>query len=72
MRVRGTVAGGATDVGGTVTGLQPSSASCTNLRPGQQVQFRMMRGATAGSCVAAGLLVSPGDRLQLRVHGVAG
>jgi hypothetical protein len=49
MRVRGTVAGGATDVGGTVTGLQPSSASCTNLRTGQQVQFRMMRGATAGS-----------------------
>jgi hypothetical protein len=72
MRVRGTVAGGATDVGGTVTGLQPSSASCTNLRMGQQVQFRMMRGATAGSCVAAGLVVSPGDRLQLRVHGVAG
>jgi hypothetical protein len=76
MRVRGTVEAGATYVGGVVTGMMSSGGGCTNLTTGQQVKFQAlfqgMRGAKAGSCVAAGLVVHPGDRLQLRVHGVAG
>jgi hypothetical protein len=71
MVVRGTVAANAPDVGGAVTGIEPRSASCTTLTTGQQVQFEMMRGATAGSCVAAGLIVHPGHLLQLRVQGDA-
>jgi Right handed beta helix region len=71
MRVRGTVDEGATDVGGAVAGVQPSSGGCTNLTTGQQVSFQHMVGATAGSCVAAGLVVHPGDGVQMSVAGGA-
>jgi hypothetical protein len=71
LRVRGPVEKGATDVGGAVVGMQPSSGGCTNLTTGQQVKFQHMVGATAGSCVAAGLVVHPGDKIQLHVQGVA-
>jgi hypothetical protein len=70
LRVRGPVKTGATDVGGAVVGMTPSRGSCTNLTTGQQVQFQHMAGATAASCVAAGLLVHPGETVQLRVQGV--
>jgi hypothetical protein len=69
--VRGAVAKGATDVGGAVVGMLPSSGGCTNLTTGQQVAFEHMVGATAASCVAAGLIVDPGDTVQMRVQGVA-
>jgi hypothetical protein len=68
---RGPLEQGATDVGGAVTGMQPSSAGCTNLTTGQQVTFQQMVGATAGSCVAAGLVVHPGDQVQMSVAGAA-
>jgi hypothetical protein len=71
MRVQGTVQVGATDVSGAVTGLRPSSGGCTNLTTGQSVAFQHMVGATAGSCVAAGLVVHPGDTVQMRVAGAA-
>jgi hypothetical protein len=71
MRVRGTVAGGATDVGGALTGMTPNSGGCTNLTTGQQVSFQHMVGATAASCVAAGLGVHPGDTVQMSVQGIA-
>jgi len=70
LRVRGPVKTGATDVGGAVVGMTPSRGSCTNLTTGQQVQFQHMAGATAASCVAAGLRVHPGETVQLRVQGV--
>jgi hypothetical protein len=71
MRVQGSVNEGATDVGGAVVGMAPTSGGCTNLTTGQAVTFQHMVGATAASCVAAGLVVHPGDGLQMSVHGVA-
>jgi hypothetical protein len=75
LRVRGLVTQGATDVGGAVAGIVPSGGSCTNLTTGQQVPFQALfqgvRGATAASCVAAGLVVHPGNRVQISVQGNA-
>jgi hypothetical protein len=71
LLVRGPVKKGAPDVGGAVTGLQPSSGSCSNLTTGQSVAFEQMVGATAASCVAAGLAVHPGNHVQIGVQGAA-
>ena len=71
MHVRGPVQQGATDVGGAVAGMAPSSGGCTNLTTGQQVPFQHLVGATAASCGAAGLVVQPGDHVQMSVQGVA-
>jgi hypothetical protein len=71
LRVRGPVKNVATDVGGAVVGMVPSSAGCTNLTTGQKVTFQHMKGATAASCVAAGLVVHRGDHVKMSVQGVA-
>jgi hypothetical protein len=71
MHVRGRVHKGATDVAGAVVGMAPTSGGCTNRTTGQQVPFRGMPGATAGSCVAAGLAVQPGDLIHISVQGGA-
>jgi hypothetical protein len=68
---RGPVNKSATDVGGAVAGMQPSSGGCTNRTTGQQVKFQQLVGATAASCVAAGLVVHAGDTVQMSVAGVA-
>jgi hypothetical protein len=70
LLVRGPVEKDATDVGGAVTGMAPTSGGCTNLTTGQQVKFQHMRRATEASCVAAGLVVEAGDVVQIRVQGV--
>jgi plastocyanin len=67
----GTVEQGATDVGGAVAGMTPSSAGCTNLTTGQSVPFQHLVGATAASCVAAGVVIHPGDSVQMSVQGIA-
>jgi hypothetical protein len=71
MRVQGLMAVDATDIGGAVTGMAPSSGSCTNLTTGQAVTFQQMRGATAASCGVAGLVMHPGETIQISVLGVA-
>ena len=75
LQVRGPMQTGASDVGGAVAGMVPSGGRCTNLTTGQQVLFQALfqgiRGATAASCVAAGLIVHPGDTVQMRVAGAA-
>ena len=71
LRVRGPVNKGATDVGGAVTGMTPSSGGCANRTTGQQVTFQHMVGATAASCVAAGLVVQEGEAVQMHVQGAA-
>jgi hypothetical protein len=71
LRLRGPVQRTATDVGGAVVGMTPSRGSCTNLTTGQQVTLQYMRGATAASCLAAGLVVQTGEAVQMRVQGVA-
>jgi len=71
IQVLGTVEEGATDAGGEVTGMAPLSGGCTNVTTGQEVQFQDMVGATEASCVAAGLVVQPGETVQMYVRGVA-
>jgi hypothetical protein len=71
LREKGTAVEGASDVGGAVVGMQPSSGGCTNLTTGQQVPFQHMQGATAASCVAAGLVIHPKDTVQIHVQGAA-
>jgi hypothetical protein len=75
LRVQGPVQQGATDVGGAVTGMAPTSGGCLNRTTGQEAPFEALfqgqRGATAASCGAAGLVVQPGDEVQLRVRGAA-
>jgi hypothetical protein len=71
IQVLGTVEEAATDVGGAVTGIALLSGSCTNVTTGQQVQFQDMLGAREASCVAAGLVVQPGETVQMQVKGVA-
>jgi hypothetical protein len=69
QRVAGHAIKGTPDVGGAVVGMQPSSGWCKNLTTGQQVTFEHMQGATAGSCVAAGLVVHAGDLIQMSMQG---
>ena len=61
--------------GAPVTGIVSRHSvklqGCTNLTTGQQVKLQGKRGAEAGSCVAAGLVVHPGDLIQISVQGVA-
>jgi hypothetical protein len=71
LRARGPVQKNATDVGGAVAGVTPQRGTCTNVTTGQQVTLHYMRGATAASCLAAGLVVQAGEAVQLRVQGVA-
>jgi hypothetical protein len=71
LRVCGPVMRKATDVGGAVAGMTPRRESCTNLTTGQQVTLQYMGGATAASCGTAGLVMQPGEAVQMRVQGVA-
>jgi hypothetical protein len=75
LQVRGPMQTGASDVGGAVVGMAPSGGGCTNRTTGQAVKFEALfqgqHGATAASCVAAGLKVHPGETVQLRVQGAA-
>jgi Right handed beta helix region len=71
VRLRGPVQREATDVEGAVVGMTPSRGSCTNLTTGQQVTLQYMGGATAASCGTAGLVMQPGEDVQMRVQGVA-
>ena len=54
-----------------MTGVTLRTVICRNLTTGQQVTFQYMGGATAASCAAAGLVVQPGDHVQMRVQGAA-
>jgi hypothetical protein len=69
LRVRGPVETGATDVGEAVTGMTLSRGSCTNCTTGQQVKLQHLAGTTAASCVAAGLVVHSGDKVQISCRG---
>ena len=71
LHVQGPVTPGAVDVGGAVVRMAPNGGGCTNLTTGQQVTFQRVQGATAASCVAAGLKVQPGDTVQIQVQGAA-
>jgi hypothetical protein len=56
-------------------GMAPRGGACTNRTTGQQVKFEALfqgePGATAASCGAAGLVIHPGDSVQVRVQGAA-
>jgi hypothetical protein len=69
-RVRGPVMG-LGEVGGTVTGLHPRKAGCTNLTTGRHVEQALF-GDTTWNCQAMGLVAAPGERVQTSVRGRAG
>ncbi len=66
--VRQRVIGQAVDgAAGSVTGLERSSVICRNVTTGQSVPVPMA--GDSWDCVAAGLVVSQGDRVEQRVGG---
>jgi hypothetical protein len=62
------VATGLTDVEGTISGLAPLLAACTNLTTGQRVE-QLMDGATTWNCGAMGLVVLEGEEVRTTVRG---
>ena len=62
------VATGLTDVEGTISGLAPILAACTNLTTGQRVE-QLMDDATTWNCGAMGLVVLAGEEVRTNVRG---
>src|SRR5512132_4198101 len=62
------VATGLTDVEGTISGLAPILAACTNLTTGRRVE-QLMDGATTWNCGAMGLVVLEGEEVRTTVRG---
>lgn len=56
-------------VGGMVHGLSPQQIVCTNLTTGQTVTLPGQ--PQAWNCVAAGLVITPGDAIQQTMTGLA-
>jgi hypothetical protein len=54
-------------VGGSITGVTPSRVVCRNITTQQRVVIQ--NSAAAWDCEAAGLQVSPGDTVIIRVYG---
>lgn len=54
-------------VGGSVSGLFPLRVVCSNKTTGKQV--KLPAGTTKFDCEDAGLVVSPGDKVTVRIHG---
>ena len=55
-------------VGGSVTGMTPDKVTCKT--PDEKL-VKIFDGAKTFDCEAAGLVVSPGDRVRIIVEGVA-
>jgi hypothetical protein len=64
------VSGFGVSLGGSVTGMRPGSVVCRNLRTGHSVTIPLA-GMKEWDCEVAGLIVGPGDRVQMRVTGRA-
>jgi hypothetical protein len=62
------VATGLTDVEGTISGLAPILAACTNLTTGRRVE-QPMDGATTWNYGAMGLVVLDGEEVRTTVRG---
>ena len=56
-------------VGGSVTGVSPTVVVCRNLTTKQSIRMKLSDGMTAWNCEQAGLVVNPGDRIQITVQG---
>lgn len=69
MFVRG-VRTGPDNVGGSVTGVNTLLAMCRNGTTGQTVTI-LLRGQASWDCQTSGLLVNPGDRVDMFVRGSA-
>jgi hypothetical protein len=63
----GTVDATDAHVGGSVTGMTPSSVSCENISTGQKVSASTS--ATSWDCESLGLVVETGDRVQTGASG---
>jgi hypothetical protein len=58
-------------VGGTATGLTIRSIDCKNKTTKQKVRIDVNGSTTSWDCEAAGLIVSPGDEIDMKVKGNA-
>ena len=67
-RVRGPSKGSVEVLGGSVVGIRPAKAGCTNNTTEQHVEI-VLDGATSWDCEAAGLLPNFRDRIQMSVRG---
>ncbi len=61
--------GGGSELGGSVTGLAGRNVICHNLSTDEKVRILLDPRVTSWSCEAAGLAVSPGDRVRMTVSG---
>jgi hypothetical protein len=57
------------DVGGTVTGVNPSQVVCRNLTTMQTIIIQ--DGSRTWDCAGAGLVIQTGDSIELTVRGLA-
>ena len=67
---RGQVDDASAYIGGVATGIVPDKVNCRNVTTGEIVRTTL-DGAASWSCVAAGLTVSTGDHIIMRVSGIA-
>jgi len=58
-------------VGGTAYGLSIKTVNCRNKTTRQKVSIRLDGAATEWDCEAAGLVVNPGDQIDMTVKGYA-
>jgi len=63
----GPVTANAVAVGGSVTGVTPTKVVCRNITTQQKVVI--LNRTSAWDCEAAGLTVSPGDRVVIQADG---
>lgn len=58
-------------LGGNVLGIAVHTVNCQNKSTKQKVSIAMQDGQTAWDCEAAGLVVNPGDQIDMTVKGFA-
>jgi hypothetical protein len=63
--------GPAPSIGGEVTGLVVRTIDCKNKTTKQKVRIMVNGSTTTWDCEAAGLIVSPGDKIDIKIKGNA-
>jgi hypothetical protein len=67
MTARGKATG--LPIGGSAINFEPSKVICRNVTTGRRVTIMLPSGADSWDCVAAGLVVTPGDVMRITVRG---
>ena len=58
-------------VGGEATGIAPSYVICSNRTRGKRQKIKIPLAGPTWDCSAAGLQVNPGDKVEMKVFGIA-